>query len=123
MNQPKQRNVLSIVTLVCLAVGLFFTGLSLKACSLFEPAAESRVTTQQERDQANTAISLVELAVTTAGAAGKLTPEQLTAAAAEIAVLRAFVQQSETTPVTIADLALRVATITARWTAAKEAAK
>jgi len=120
MTERKQRTILSLVTLACAAALMFAWGLGLNACSA---ASESRVTTRQERDQANTAISLAELAVTTANAAGKLKPEQLEAATAELAVLRAFVASSETTPVTVADLALRVATITARWTAAKEPPK
>lgn len=75
-----------------------------------------RVTTERERAVATQAIGVVDLAVSAGVAAGKITPEQNALARTQIEQLRALVAQSETTPITFADILTQIASASLAWT-------
>lgn len=104
-NEPRGRRwplFLFLIPLLLLCIG----------CSAV-PAP--RVTTAEERAQANQTLTLIETGVTAAVLAGKLKPEDLAKAQQAIAVLRTLVAQSETEPIGIGDLMLRIANLAALW--------
>ena len=76
-----------------------------------------RVTTATERAHANQTLTTVESLVLAAVIAGKLKPDDLAKTQAAIAELRQLVKDSETVPMGIADLTLRVANLAATWKA------
>lgn len=79
-----------------LIVALFATFFVLVAC---DALTQRRVTTPEERAQAHEVLDVAETGITVAEATGKVSVTDLAAMRAELATLRARVDDSEKTPV------------------------
>lgn len=78
-------------------------------------ATTARTTTQEERANAELNLTLVETAVIALAKAGAIKPEVVDKASITITELRKIVKESETVPISIDALTIRIAALVTAW--------
>ncbi len=98
---------------VALFIGALFLGAGITVT--LQSCAAARVTTPEERSQANQALSAVEVLLEDLILTGKIRAADAPLVREDVAAIRKLIEDSAATPLSTTDVLLRIAALTAKW--------